>query len=136
MRGSMVVAGFRAEGGGLRECHNPCAHQGLDMASRADLRLEISNYYCSRFKKQRNLGKGVKKQWLLKSVKFPHSCRSILINNQKNIQPSLETVQEIISASENSPRPPNLVPLCATIPSDFLTPETAYLKLSAKCGVS
>jgi len=57
-----------------------------------------------------------------------------LMENQISIQPSLETVQEVLSTLNNTSTPPNLVPLCATIPSDFLTPETAYLKLSAKCA--
>ena len=51
------------------------------------------------------------------------------------VQPSLEQVQEILTNIECHPRPPNLVPLCATIPADTLTPTLAYLKISAKDDV-
>ncbi|KAI9836131.1 MAG: anthranilate synthase component 1 [Thelocarpon superellum] len=34
--------------------------------------------------------------------------------------------------STKGPRAPNLVPLCASIPADLLTPSLAYLKISAK----
>ncbi|MCJ1301234.1 hypothetical protein MMC08_004033 [Hypocenomyce scalaris] len=49
-----------------------------------------------------------------------------------NIQPSLETVQQVLSTSKGSPKAPNLVPLCASIPADLLTPSLAYLKVSAQ----
>ena len=49
-----------------------------------------------------------------------------------NIQPSLATVHEVLSAYKDSSNPPNLVPICATIPADILTPALAYLKISAK----
>lgn len=48
------------------------------------------------------------------------------------IIPSLETVQEVLSASAGLSNPPNVVPLCATIPADFLTPSLAYVKISAR----
>lgn len=48
------------------------------------------------------------------------------------IQPSLEEVREAISISGSLPIAPNVVPLCATIPADFLTPSLAYIKISAK----
>ena len=51
---------------------------------------------------------------------------------QVNIQPSLETVQQVLSTSKGSPKAPNLVPLCASIPADLLTPSLAYLKVSAQ----
>ncbi|KAI9820612.1 MAG: hypothetical protein M1827_004981 [Pycnora praestabilis] len=49
-----------------------------------------------------------------------------------SIQPSIETARDIIAKSAGSPKAPNLVPLCATIPADLLTPSSAYLKISAK----
>ncbi|KAL8893456.1 MAG: hypothetical protein Q9192_005243 [Flavoplaca navasiana] len=49
----------------------------------------------------------------------------------KNIQPSLEAVQEILSGyQDTADNAPNLVPLCATISGALLTPSAAYLKLS------
>ncbi|EXJ95056.1 anthranilate synthase component I [Capronia coronata CBS 617.96] len=49
---------------------------------------------------------------------------------QAQIQPSLEEVTSILSKSKSSRYPPNLVPLCAQIPADLLTPTVAYLKVS------
>ncbi|SLM35878.1 anthranilate synthase component [Lasallia pustulata] len=49
-----------------------------------------------------------------------------------SVQPSLETVQQVLSSSKGSPKAPNLVPLCASIPADLLTPSLAYLKVSAQ----
>ena len=57
---------------------------------------------------------------------------TILTSMQVNIQPSLETVQGVLANSKDSSKAPNLVPLCATIPADLLTPSLAYLKISAK----
>ena len=48
------------------------------------------------------------------------------------IQPSLEEVENVISSLKAHPRPPNIVPICTTIPADTLTPILAYLKISAK----
>ncbi|KAL8772448.1 MAG: hypothetical protein Q9209_002399 [Squamulea sp. 1 TL-2023] len=48
----------------------------------------------------------------------------------KNIEPSFETVQDILLGYQESTNPPNLVPLCATISGALLTPSAAYLKLS------
>lgn len=48
------------------------------------------------------------------------------------IQPSLDQVREVISSAINLPNPPNLVPICASISSEFLTPSSIYLKISAK----
>ncbi|KAL8736472.1 MAG: hypothetical protein Q9166_000264 [cf. Caloplaca sp. 2 TL-2023] len=47
-----------------------------------------------------------------------------------NIQPSLETVQKLVSTYQDVKNPPNIVPLCATISGALLTPSAAYLKLS------
>jgi anthranilate synthase component I len=52
------------------------------------------------------------------------------------IQPSLEKVEEVLAQSKSSSHPPNLVPLCATIPADLLTPTLAYLRISAKSKLS
>ncbi|KAI4139503.1 MAG: hypothetical protein LQ340_007995, partial [Diploschistes diacapsis] len=44
------------------------------------------------------------------------------------IEPPLNRVREILSKfSKNGP---NIVPLCASLPADLLTPTLAYLKLS------
>ena len=45
-----------------------------------------------------------------------------------NIQPSLDAVEKILNKfPENGP---NIVPLCASLPADLLTPTLAYLKIS------
>ncbi|KAF2829742.1 anthranilate synthase-like protein component I [Ophiobolus disseminans] len=48
------------------------------------------------------------------------------------VQPSLDTVREVLAAAVNSPHPPNLVPVFSSIPAEFLTPSSIYLKVSAK----
>lgn len=48
------------------------------------------------------------------------------------IRPSLESAQDIMARCKRSPNPPNLVPLCATVPADLLSPTLAYLKLANK----
>ncbi|KAL8993572.1 MAG: hypothetical protein Q9169_006240 [Polycauliona sp. 2 TL-2023] len=49
----------------------------------------------------------------------------------KNIQPSFETVQNILLEYQDSAaNAPNLLPLCATISGALLTPSAAYLKIS------
>ena len=50
------------------------------------------------------------------------------------VQPSLEDAKIALSSLKASPNPPNLVPMCATIPADTLTPTLAYLKISAKAN--
>ncbi len=57
-------------------------------------------------------------------------------SDQISIQPTVENVEEILSKSRGSSHPPNLVPLCATIPADLLTPTLAYLKVSAESKLS
>ncbi|KAJ9623412.1 anthranilate synthase component 1 [Taxawa tesnikishii (nom. ined.)] len=46
------------------------------------------------------------------------------------IQPSLEEVRKVVDSAINLPNPPNLVPICASISSEFLTPSSIYLKIS------
>ncbi|KAL6717438.1 anthranilate synthase component 1 [Lecanora helva] len=46
------------------------------------------------------------------------------------VQPSLSTVQDILHTYEGSPNPPNVIPICATIAADILTPTLAYLRIS------
>ncbi|MCJ1309112.1 hypothetical protein MMC25_002767 [Agyrium rufum] len=53
-------------------------------------------------------------------------------NLQIKIQPSLERIQEVLGGYNDHPQAPNLVPICATIPADLLTPSAAYLKISAR----
>jgi anthranilate synthase component 1 len=48
------------------------------------------------------------------------------------VQPSLDTIREVLAASVTSPNPPNLVPVFSSIPAEFLTPSSIYLKVSAK----
>ncbi|WPH03330.1 Hypothetical protein R9X50_00620700 [Acrodontium crateriforme] len=48
-----------------------------------------------------------------------------------SVQPSLPEVIQTIEASRSLPAPPNLVPLCASISSEFLTPSAIYLKIAA-----
>jgi len=52
------------------------------------------------------------------------------------VQPTLETVQDVLSKSKKSSRRPNLVPLCASIPADLLTPTLAYLKIANNSKLS
>jgi len=49
----------------------------------------------------------------------------------KVLNPSLETIQDILSKSANKPHAPNLVPVFAQISAEFITPSAAYLKISA-----
>ncbi|KAF1948424.1 anthranilate synthase-like protein component I [Byssothecium circinans] len=48
------------------------------------------------------------------------------------VQPSLDTVREVLAAAIKSPNPPNLVPVFSSISAEFLTPSSIYLKISAK----
>lgn len=57
-------------------------------------------------------------------------------SNQISILPILEQVEDVLSRSKSSIHPPNLVPLCAAIPADLLTPTLAYLKISANSQLS
>lgn len=50
---------------------------------------------------------------------------------QELLQPSLETVVDIIKKSAGKPNAPNLVPIFAEVASDLITPSAAYLKVSA-----
>ncbi|KAI9661372.1 MAG: hypothetical protein M1831_003105 [Alyxoria varia] len=49
-----------------------------------------------------------------------------------SVKPSLEDAKEILNSSSNTPQPPNLVPLCASISAEFHTPSSLYLKVSAR----
>lgn len=48
------------------------------------------------------------------------------------VQPSLEEVQQLIDAAKGLENAPTLIPLCASISSEFLTPSSIYLKISAQ----
>jgi anthranilate synthase component 1 len=48
-----------------------------------------------------------------------------------NVQPSLEDVQDIINRSKTWKDAPNLIPICTSITSEFLTPSAIYLKVAA-----
>ena len=52
------------------------------------------------------------------------------------VQPSLEEARNVLSSLDAYPKPPNLIPMCATIPADTLTPTLAYLKISAKANTN
>ncbi|EME49795.1 anthranilate synthase-like protein [Dothistroma septosporum NZE10] len=47
------------------------------------------------------------------------------------VQPSFEEVQEIVNNTQAWHNAPNLIPLCTSIPSEFLTPSSIYLKVAA-----
>ncbi|KAI7490034.1 hypothetical protein KC351_g858, partial [Hortaea werneckii] len=47
------------------------------------------------------------------------------------VQPSLDQVNQIVQDGNALPNPPNLVPLVASISSEFLTPSSIYLKIAA-----
>lgn len=53
------------------------------------------------------------------------------IPKQAKVLPALEDVRDIVTAGRKLSDPPNLVPLCASFPSEFLTPASIYLKVSA-----
>jgi len=53
-----------------------------------------------------------------------------------SVQPTLEGAEQVLAKASKSPHPPNLVPLCATISADLLTPTLAYLKISADSKLS
>ncbi|KAF4625199.1 hypothetical protein G7Y89_g12972 [Cudoniella acicularis] len=50
---------------------------------------------------------------------------------EEELQPSLETVREILGKSTGKSFAPNLVPVYAQITSDLITPSQAYLKISS-----
>lgn len=52
------------------------------------------------------------------------------------IEPSLDTVREVLSSYVNTPNPPNLVPVCSSISAEFLTPSSIYLKIAHKSKLS
>ncbi|KAK3114167.1 anthranilate synthase component 1 [Teratosphaeriaceae sp. CCFEE 6253] len=52
------------------------------------------------------------------------------------VQPSLEDVTQIIEAGSKLPNPPNLIPICASVSSEFLTPSSIYLKVAADSKLS
>ncbi|GAM84519.1 hypothetical protein ANO11243_025150 [Dothideomycetidae sp. 11243] len=47
------------------------------------------------------------------------------------VQPSLEEARSIATKAKDLPNAPNLIPLCASTSSEFLTPSSIYLKVSA-----
>ena len=51
---------------------------------------------------------------------------------QLNVQPSLDTVREVVQDSAAFSNPPNLVPIVSSIPAEFLTPSLIYLRVSAR----
>lgn len=50
------------------------------------------------------------------------------------IQPDLDVVVQVLQDLQNVDvlSRPNLIPVCATIPADVLTPTLAYLKISSR----
>ncbi|KAL3422441.1 anthranilate synthase component I [Phlyctema vagabunda] len=54
-----------------------------------------------------------------------------LTKSQEELQPSLDTIKDILSRSPKGAKAPNLVPVFAQISSDLITPSAAYLKISA-----
>ncbi|EKG21770.1 Anthranilate synthase component I PabB-like protein [Macrophomina phaseolina MS6] len=56
--------------------------------------------------------------------------------SRTGIEPSLDTVREVLSSYVNTPNPPNLVPVCSSISAEFLTPSSIYLKIAHKSKLS
>ncbi|KAF2804050.1 anthranilate synthase-like protein component I [Mytilinidion resinicola] len=52
--------------------------------------------------------------------------------SQLGVQPSLDTIREVLASAIQSPNPPNLVPVFSSISAEFLTPSSIYLKVSSK----
>ena len=54
--------------------------------------------------------------------------------NKIIVQPDFPTVVEVIAKAraEDRATAPNVVPLVASFPAEFLNPSSAYLKLAAK----
>ena len=48
------------------------------------------------------------------------------------MQPSLEHVSQVVEEGKKLDNAPNLIPVCASISSEFLTPSSIYLKIAAK----
>jgi hypothetical protein len=58
-----------------------------------------------------------------------HEMKTDGVTYQLGVQPSLDTVREVLAAAGKAP---NLVPILSSISAEFLTPSSIYLKLSAK----
>ncbi|KAB2579783.1 Anthranilate synthase component I PabB-like protein [Lasiodiplodia theobromae] len=56
--------------------------------------------------------------------------------SRPGIEPSLDTVREVLASHANTPNPPNLVPVCSSISAEFLTPTSIYLKIAHKSKLS
>ena len=52
------------------------------------------------------------------------------------VQPTFDEVVNTFISFKDYHKPPNLIPLCATIPADILTPTVAYLRLSTESKYS
>jgi hypothetical protein len=50
-----------------------------------------------------------------------------------SVQPSLDDIHKLIDQTKGLDKPPNLVPVCASISSEFLTPSAIYLKIADRC---
>ncbi|TID24541.1 anthranilate synthase component I [Venturia nashicola] len=48
------------------------------------------------------------------------------------VQPSLDAIQDVLAKAKTLPNPPNLVPICTSLSSEFLTPSSIYLKVAAQ----
>ncbi|KAK5175030.1 anthranilate synthase component 1 [Saxophila tyrrhenica] len=48
-----------------------------------------------------------------------------------SVKPSLDEIKDLLSQTKDLPNAPNLVPLVASISSEFLTPTAIYLKIAA-----
>ncbi|KAK4508611.1 hypothetical protein PRZ48_002350 [Zasmidium cellare] len=47
------------------------------------------------------------------------------------VQPSFDEIHSIVERTKDWPNAPNLIPLCTSISSEFLTPSSIYLKVAA-----
>ncbi|QDS73566.1 anthranilate synthase component 1 [Venturia effusa] len=48
------------------------------------------------------------------------------------VQPSLDAIRDVLTKANTLPNSPNLVPLCTSLSSEFLTPSSIYLKVAAQ----
>lgn len=53
---------------------------------------------------------------------------------QISVQPSLDDIHSLLDQTKGLEHPPNLIPVCASISSEFLTPSAIYLKIAERCG--
>jgi anthranilate synthase component 1 len=58
---------------------------------------------------------------------YPHT--------QISVQPYLDDIHTLLDQTKGLANPPNLIPVCASISSEFLTPSAIYLKIAERCVI-